>query len=91
MYVSIICACMSTLPGFLAHAKVYGKSVYKSLRTFMLNSRTNDSKMGSTSENTEVELSAPGKTYIKLEDGAKAGVLDGGIHSTDKIPLWGEP
>lgn len=93
MDLAIIAACMSTLPGTLARVRIYGLSIYKSLRSRIFTTRR--SKKGARSSNTEGHSSPQGKTfdknYIQLEDGARSGVSGDGVQSSDQLPLWGKP
>lgn len=73
---AIIAACMPTLPGFFVCAKLYGSSIYKSIRSHILSSsHSNTSQKGSeTSHN-----------YGSLLKGANKS--SNGVHELDTIPL----
>ena len=91
MNLAIMAACMSTLPGVLVRLRIYGSSVYKSLRSLIPRTHSGATNTTSWKESTErgIDISegftAPkshttlkNTSYMQLHDGANSGVSTGG-------------
>lgn len=90
MNLAIIAACMSTLPGFLARTKLYGISVYNTVRSALFSSRTGSTGSGNTSKaQGEGSMSSRSysKPYIQIGKNGKFRENSDGGHSLDTLPL----